>query len=100
MVESCEGVPEPLENCNALEYTVTIDATTGRLRLANRNTVHIEHINQAALDGSSQVQITGKMDIVNALLNDIEFSPVCDDVNPGMITLLISAQAEGPQAKT
>ena len=40
------------------------------------------------------------MDAVNALLADLEFSPVCDDVNPGMITLLISASAEGPQAKT
>lgn len=29
LVESCDGIPDPLENCNALEYSVTIDATSG-----------------------------------------------------------------------
>ena len=38
--------------------------------------------------------------MVNKLLAGTEFSPACDAVNPGAITLLITASANGPQAKT
>jgi hypothetical protein len=38
--------------------------------------------------------------VVNKLLAGTEFSPACDTANPGAITLLITASANGPQAKT
>lgn len=49
---------------------------------------------------SALFTIEGKLDVVNKLLSGAEFSPACDSVNPGDITLLVTATATGPMAKT
>ena len=51
-------------------------------------------------DVSNVLQFEGKIDVINQMLAGTEFSPACDAVNPGTITLLVTATATGPQAKT
>ena len=36
LVESCDGIENAAENCNALEYRVQIQATSGNLRIKLR----------------------------------------------------------------
>ena len=40
------------------------------------------------------------MDVINQLLAGAQFSPICDEASPGLMTFMITASAVGPQAKT
>lgn len=46
--ESCDGVPDPEDACNPLDYKIEIQATSGSLRLALRkeDTLLLEEIMQ------------------------------------------------------
>ena len=101
VAESCEGINDPDEVCNPLDYKIEIQATSGTLRLALRkeDTLLLDEIMQQN-SPSSVLTVEGQLDVVNKLLAGAEFSPACDTVNPGAMTLLITATANGPMAKT
>ena len=46
------------------------------------------------------LNIEGKLDVVNQLLAGTMFSPACEEVDPGKITLLVKVLATGPLGKT
>ena len=97
IAESCEGIADAVEACNALDFKVDITATSGllRLNLSAEDTL-AEAITQSSQDASGALNIVGKLDVVNQLLAGAEFSPACDAVDPGKITLLVKAVATGP----
>ena len=97
VAESCEGVTDPTENCNALDYKIDITATSGTLKLSlNAEDTLAEAISQSQNEVSDVLSIEGKLDVVNQLLAGAMFSPACDSVDPGKITLLVKAVATGP----
>ena len=101
IAENCDGVQNPDQNCNALDYKIEIEATTGNLRiqLKAEDTLS-DNISQEDQTINNKLSITGKLDVVNRLLAGTQFSPACDANDPGNITLLITALATGPQEKT
>lgn len=95
-------MPDPQDNCNALDYSIAIKATTGNLRVnVQPENVKLEAFEQAqAGKAVSSLDFEGKIDVINQLLAGTMFSPICDEKNPGVMTLTITATAVGPQAKT
>ena len=101
VVESCEGIIDPKENCNPLDYKFKIQATSGTLRVSLRPEETLtDALNQREQDVTNILNFEGKIDVINQMLAGTEFSPACDEVNPGLITLIVTASAFGPQAKT
>ena len=101
LVENCDLVVNKEENCNALYYKLSVRATSGSLRVnAKPQNAPEKAAKQVVQSDPSNLNFTGSVEEINSLLAGTEFSPVCDDASPGQITLIFSASATGPMAKT
>ena len=78
-----------------------ITATSGTLKLQLRaeDTLATDVV-QSSSQVSDVLNIEGKLDVVNQLLAGTMFSPACEEVDPGKITLLVKVLATGPLGKT
>ena len=70
-------MPNPQENCNALDYTLKIQGTSGSLRVnVSPEKVSAEAYPQAnGGAASTTLEFTGQMEDINSLLAGTEFSP-------------------------
>lgn len=75
--ENCDSVPNPQENCNALDYTLKIQGTSGSLRVnVSPEKVSAEAYPQANGGAAATTfEFTGQMEDINSLLAGTEFSP-------------------------
>ena len=101
IAESCENIPDPVDNCHALDYKIKIKATSGSLRVSLRPEETLtDALSQREQEVTNLLNFEGKIDVINQLLAGAEYSPACNDDDPGLITLILTATAYGPQAKT
>ena len=78
-----------------------ITATSGTLKLSLKaeDTLATD-VAQSSSTVSDVLNIEGKLDVVNQLLAGTMFSPACEEVDRGKITLLVKVLATGPLGKT
>lgn len=83
--------------CNELEYKVTLQALGGNLKLKGDNIVEKP---ESVL---SEYTVEGTKEEINEIIENTLFAPHCSAIEGGTLgamTLLLTAEAKGPMAKT
>ena len=84
VVETCKGSKE---NCDELDYTITLTSSNGELL-------------QQGGTATKAIEITGSVEEVNNQLRTLKFKPSCDNEVAGSTTVVVDLKARGPYEST